>query len=84
MDREIDAMMIKVRLHLRPVKIVDVEIGHSEASSPLLVAGGKIDVCRVEDTIDEGEVVFDLFVAFDVEADVACRGFGLLDCGFEV
>jgi hypothetical protein len=81
---QLETIVLEVPLHLLSVHIVDVLVRDGEASLPLLVAVCEIGVLGVEDAVDEREVVFDLLVAFDVEAGVAGVGGRLLDGGFEV
>lgn len=71
MDLKLNVMMLEVCLHLLAIQIVDVEVRHGKTSLPLLVAISKVGVVDIKDAIDEGEVVFDLLVAFDVETDMA-------------
>ena len=63
--------MIKIRLHLLAVHVEDVQIHHSKTAAPSFVAFCKIWSLLIKDPIDESKVVFDLLVAFDVEASMS-------------
>ena len=78
-DRQGDAVVVKVALHDGAVELVHVEVHDGQAALPSLVAAGQLRVGRVEDAVEELKVVLDLFVAADGEA--LGRG---LDGGFHV
>ena len=73
MDIELDLIMIEVLLHLFAIDTEDVEVHDSQTAAPAFVAVGQLTSAGVEDSIDEGEIVLDLLVAFDVEAGL-CLG----------
>lgn len=79
MNLQIQAKVLEILLHLLAIQRKDILVCDGEDSSPLLVAVCEVGVVGVEDSVDEGEVVFDLFVALDVEAVG-----GFLDGCFEV
>jgi hypothetical protein len=81
---KVDAVVLKVPLHLLAIDIVDVDICYGETSLPALVAVGNVWVVEIKDTIDEGKIVFDLFVSLNMEAGVTGQGCCRLDCGFEI
>lgn len=76
---KLELVVVKVLLHLGAVDVKDVGVHDSQSAAPSLVALGELRVLLVEDTIEEGEVVFDLLVTLDVETI-----FGLLDGSVEV
>lgn len=84
MDLEFNAMVHEVCFHLLTVDVIDVQVGDSQTSVPSFVAVGKIGILNIEHAVDEREVIFDLLVTFDVEADMTRRGLGFSDSCFEV
>lgn len=83
-DGQLDAVVLEVIFHLLAVDIVDVDVGYSKTPLPLFVQVGKIGILDVENAIDEGEIIFNLLVSFNVESSVTGGGRCLLDSGFEV
>lgn len=84
MSDEFDSMMLKVLLHLLAIDVVDVLVSDRQTSSPFLVAVGKVPVVYVEDSIDEGEVVFYLLITLDVETSMASGRGSLSNGSFKV
>ena len=78
-DPKIQVVVAEVLLHLCPVNVEDVQVHDGQTTAPPLVAVGQMDVLRIEDAIEEGEVVFNLLVALDVETSL-----GLNNRRFEV
>lgn len=68
MDLQSQAVVGEVPLHLVTVEPENVLVCDGKNATPRLVTLGQAGVMDVEDPIDEGEVVGDLLVAFDVEA----------------
>lgn len=67
---KLDVVMIEIFLHLLTIDIEDIQVHDSQAASPSLIQISKIAVIWVEDAIEEGEVIFDLLVAFNVKASL--------------
>lgn len=67
-DREREVVVVKVCLHVLAIDVENVQIHNSKAAAPALIAVGKVVVLGVKDSIEEREVILDLFVTFDVEA----------------
>ena len=68
MDIKIDVMMVEVLSQLGTIQSVHVLVHHRKTAAPFLVALRQFIVRSAEYIIDEGEIVFDLFVALDMEA----------------
>ena len=83
-DFQFEPIMLKVPFHLLSIHVVDVLIRYRKTSLPFLVAVCKIGVLGVEDAVYECEVIFNLLVAFDVEASVAAVRGCFLDGSLEV
>lgn len=64
---ELEPVVLKVLFDLLSVHIVDVQVGDGQDSAPMFVALGELRVLRVEDAIEEGEVVRDLLIPIHVE-----------------
>lgn len=64
---KLDVVLIKVSLQLLAVDIEDVLVHDSQATAPFTVAVCQLWLGWVENIVDEGEIVLDLLVAFDVE-----------------
>lgn len=64
---QLNVVVIKVFLHLLAIDVEDVEVHDGEASLPSLEGLGQVVVRDVEDSVDEGEVVFDLLVTLNVK-----------------
>lgn len=79
MDVELDLVVVKVLLHRLAIDVENVHVHDGQAATPLLVAVGEIGSAGVEDIVDEGEVVLDLLVTFDVEAVRS-----LVDCSLKI
>lgn len=75
---ELNVVMVEVALHGLAVKIEDIGVHDSQTTTPLLVAVRKVAACRIKDIVNEGEVVFNLLVALNVEA-LASLGDGGLE-----
>lgn len=84
MDDEFDIIMIEISFHLLTIDIVDVQISHSQAALPLLVAMSKLWVFDVKDTVHDGEVIFNLLVAFDMKSSMSSFALCLNDGCLEV
>ena len=65
---EINAVMVEVLLHLLSIDIEDVHIHDSQTTTPSRVAVGQFASASIENVVDEGKVVLDLLVPFNVEA----------------
>ncbi len=72
-DLELETVVLEILFDLLAVDIIDVQVCHCKHSSPALITFGQLTVLRVEDPIEEGEVVRDSLVAIHVEAIL---GFG--------
>ena len=68
MDTQIDAVVLKVSTNLVTIQIGDIEVHDGETAAPGGVAVRQLLVVRVEDTIQECEVILDLLIARDGEA----------------
>ena len=66
-DLELKAIMLEIFFNLLAIDIVDVQVGYGEDSSPAFIAFGELTVLRVEDSIQEGKVVRNPFIAIDME-----------------
>jgi hypothetical protein len=84
MNLELNPMIIEISLHLLPVYFVDVEVCDSQAPIPSFVTISKVAILDIEDAIDEGEVVFDLLISFNMKSSMARGGFGLFHSCFKV
>lgn len=71
--------MLEVLLNPLAVNIVYVEIRDGQDTVPFLVAIGQLRVLGIEDAVEEGKIVGDLFVAIHVETILS-----LLDGGCKV
>lgn len=67
-DGQGQVVVVKVLLHLVTIDVEDVQVHDGQTPAPALIALGQIVVGRVEDAIEEGEVVFNLLVPLDMEA----------------
>ena len=72
-DLEIDLVVFEVLLDLLAIYIIDIQIRDGQDTLPMLVAVGQLRVLRIEDTVEEGEVVGYLFIAIHVEAILGLR-----------
>ena len=79
MDLEFNVVVVEICLHLLAVQIEHIEVSHGETAAPSFVTVGEVGLRCIEDTVNEGKVVFNLFIPFDVEAIG-----GLGNRGFEV
>ncbi len=79
MNLEVQSVMLEVCLDLFAVDVVDVQVRDRQDAAPTLIAFGELRVRRVEDAVEEGEVVGDLLVSVHVEAIL-----GLDDLGSKV
>lgn len=77
MNLELQAVVLKVLLHLGSIHAVDILVRDCKHSAPLLVAIGQLSVCQIKDAINESEVVGDLLVTLDMEALGSLRDGGL-------
>lgn len=68
MDLKLNLVVVEVALHLLAVDIEDVGVHNRESSPPSFVALCKIRLAWVKDAVNESKIVFDLFVALDMEA----------------
>ena len=68
MHIKVNVVVVEVVLHPFAIDVEGVCVHDGQASSPFLVAICQIVSGGVEDIVDEIKVVFDLLVAFDVEA----------------
>ena len=71
--------MVEILLDLLAIDIVHILVRYSEDSAPALVAFGELGVFRIEDPIEECEVVGDFFIAIDMKPVL-----GLLDSCCEI
>lgn len=76
---ELEIMVVEVFLHLLAIHVEDVGIHDGQGPAPALVAVGQLAIPLLEDTIEEGKVIFDLLIALDVKASLR-----LSDGGVEV
>lgn len=68
MDLKLQPVVLEVSLDLLAIHIVDIHICDGQHSAPMLVAVSQLGVFRVENSIEEGEVVGDSLVAINMEA----------------
>ena len=67
MHLELETVVSEVSFDLVTVHIVHVQVGDSQHTAPALVAFSQLGIFRVEDAIQEGEVVGYFLIAINVE-----------------
>ena len=67
-DVKLDLVMVEISLHLLAIDVEDIVVHDGKAAAPSLVAGRQLAAPGIKDPINEGEIIFDLLVALNVEA----------------